>query len=216
MPLTRDQIITSCAERLGKRTDLVTSMETEIVYVQSMVLEGKEWLPWFLETEDDSLVCVVGDNEVALPSDFLIENDEMGGLEINIQTNNDEPWQELTKDDLMILRRRFPEPTSATPRGYSLRGNTIILTPTPDIAYPLRLNYFARDTELSTNVANQWTTEAADVLTAELLYFMAKDYIKDNEMAQGFATDAARAWRRLHSKHIARRENGGKRMVGDE
>lgn len=215
MPLTRNQLIASAAQKLGKRTDLVTDMETEILVVQSQILEGHHWLPWFLETEDATLVSVAGTESIALPTDFLLEDVENRGLEINLPSDSDEPWQEVKKDDLSIIRQKYPG-DGGQPLMYALRGSNIMLRPIPDAVYTFRLNYFARDDELTTDVANLWTTEAADLLIAELCYLMAKDYIKDPESAAGFQTDVQRAWGRLYRKHTARREGGGMRMVGDE
>lgn len=210
--MTRDQLITQVLQRVGKRTDLQADAELEILTVQA-VLEEHQWLPWFLLTEDSSTTTTINEDRVEVPDDFLLEDDDQA-LWLYDSSNTDNAWKPLDKDELDVLRARYPG--TGRPRAYALRGDYFILFPTPDAEYQLRMVYYGRDVALDTNVENKWTKHAPDLVIAELCLILAEEYIKDVESAAGFKEKVKRAWDRVSRKSIARAEAGMQRTMGDD
>lgn len=211
--MTRDEAVTSIMNRLGNRTDLETDIITEMKIVQESVLEGHSWLPWFLLSEIATETTVADEERVELPTDFLLEDDDQA-LWWYDSSDTDNGWKPLAKDDLDILRERYPG--TGEPKAYALRGNYFIIKPTPDDSYTLKMSYYARDAALDTDIENEWLKHAADLLIAETCVVMAEEYIKDSESAERFKVAARRAWDRLYRKHVSRQETGAMRTMGDE
>jgi len=212
--MTRDEAVTRIIQRLGKRVDLQTTIETEIVNVQTDVLEGNEWLPWFLMSGLEDLATVADTQEVAVPTGFLSEDEEEGALWRYDASNTDNVMQELKKDDVRILVARHPG--SGIPLSYALRGEQFLLFPTPDAIYPLKLACYLRDAPLTSNITNLWLTHAATLVIEETCYLVATEIMKDLANAPVFRTAADKAWAKLYKRHIARREAGGMRMMGED
>ena len=105
--------------------------------------------PWFLE-DSAPLATTSGSRAVALPNDFLreIEGDPL----VYVDSNGNA--KELVKDDAWAGKERYTTP--GDPKAYYLRGDSLIVLPTPDAVFNLTLPYIAKDSVLGANVENRW------------------------------------------------------------
>lgn len=188
--------------RLGDRSDMGPRMLAELPILQETILEANPWLPWFLLSTWTGVSTSAGTAEVAVPTDFLLEAEESA---LYVQ-DSDGNWIELPKDASDVLAAKYLG--SGFPRAYSLVGNSFRFFPVPDAPYPLKMvDYYARADAIATlSPVSPWLTEASDVVLGELGKVISEKHLKDGAMAATFAQDAARGWKRLYDKHIAREE----------
>lgn len=206
--MTKSEMVTLLGYRLGDRDDMVGRIDAELPYVQEYILEAKEWLPWFLLKEDNSLVTVVGTRAVALPADFLLAVEE-GGLYL---TRNGEIVRKLRKMDFDVALDKFSG--DGEPEVYSTLGDSIQLFPIPTEVLGLAFTYYGKGDSISG--ASKWYTHAGDVVAAEVGRILAEKHIKDANAAASFALDAQTAWNRLYHKHVAMTELNIERGMNKE
>lgn len=156
--MTRDEAVAIIQEQLGFRSDLSTSIITNLKLAQTTLEKGPT-KPWFLVSEDSYIRTEVDEPRVPIPSDFLSETDQAVLRYVPDTLTDGEV--DLTKDDYDTLRKNFFDPDTGTtksgaPEAYALLGNYFRIFPTPDDDYLLRQIYYAEDTVLSTNVENNW------------------------------------------------------------
>lgn len=216
MSLTRTQIISTVLGRLGRRegdTYLVAQAKTELGLIQSR-LEGGAFLPWFLLTAESTLTLTANNRELALPANFLREWDD---YPIHRYEATGSPvYRKLEKEDFDVLIEEFDGVASGDPVAYALTGTTLNFFTTPNSAYSCRWRYYAKDTALSDSVdTNLWTTNADDLLVAELGVVMAGQYARRVDLAQVFATQKAEAVKRLTAFDIARMQAARSAVRGD-
>lgn len=128
-----------------------TATEPVILALQQaqIALETSDFDPWFLQASAP-LATTAGLRTVALPSNFMreIEGDPLLYVDSNgneKELEKDEPWSAL------------PQYTgTGEPKVYYLRGDNIVILPTPDAVFNLTLPYVAKDAVLGTNLENRW------------------------------------------------------------
>jgi hypothetical protein len=200
--------------RLGDRDDMVSRIDLELDYIQDYVLEAKPWHPWFLQSELSMATTTPGERRVPLPVDFLAEVEES---HLYIVDPSASKSIELVKKDPDVAQKMMQGAEIATgfPRGYAISGLYFQFYPTPDDAYEIQMQYYAKDARISDSAASpKWLQFASDVVLAELCNVLAAKHIKDAEAAAGFAADAQVAWRRLYDKHTAMAELNQPRSLG--
>ncbi len=158
--MTRDEGVALIQEQLGFRSDLSTNIITNLKFAQS-TLERSPVKPWFLITEDAYIRTIAADDRVPVPSDFLQETDQAVLHYVPDTVSEETPERELIKDDYDTLRINYKDLTTGTtktgsPEAYCLMGEYFRIFPTPDDDYLLRQIYYASDTDLSSNIENQW------------------------------------------------------------
>ena len=208
--MTRDQLIELLGYRLGDRTDMGPRALAEMPLVQGSTLEGNKWLPWFLE-KDFAGVTVAGQDYVSLPADFLTEIEES-----HLWLTTAEGKQlRLVKKDLDVLKSLCMEAASQQPCYYARVKGKIVLGPVPDAEYPLTMQYYGQDADMSAaNLETEWLKHAGDVVMAELGYVLASKHIQIPELAAAFQQDAVRAWERLYVRHCEIQETNQLRAMG--
>jgi hypothetical protein len=209
--MLRDTVAELLLQRLGKRTDLLSAVITEMQYVQEFILEQHHWLPWFLESEWATSTTIVGEERVRVPDDFL------GEIEDNhlwVKAVSDTTWTKVTKEPYDIAYERYSG--SGTPEVYSLSGEYFLLRPVPDQIFSLRMRYYNAAEVLSSNIENLWLKYASDVMMGEVGQIMAGRYIQNPALEAQFKTDAERAWDRLYRQHIGREQMNSAPSMGDE
>lgn len=206
--MTKSEMVTLLGWRLGDRDDMEGRIDAELPYVQEYILEAKEWLPWFLLKEDNSLATGVGTRAVALPADFLLEVEE-GGLYL---TRDGEIVRKLRKMDFNVALEKLSG--EGEPEAYSTFGDSIQLFPIPTEALGLAFTYYAKGDLISGT--SKWYTHAGDVIAAEVGRILAEKHIKDANAAAAFALDAQTAWNRLYHKHVAMTELNIERGMNKE
>lgn len=167
--MTRDEAVDRIQEGLGFRSDLETELIKKLQEAQRY-FEGRPTLPWFLVTEDADLSGTADDPAVSLPSDFIRFTEE-GGVRY-IDSDGDPHW--LDKASFDHIRTIHRGTTSTTPLSYALRFNSIYVLPTPDESYTIRIDYYAKDTVLDTNIENLWLEHAPEVLIGRAGLLQAK------------------------------------------
>lgn len=206
--MTKTEMVTLLGYRLGDRDDMSGRIDAELPYLQEYVLEAKEWLPWFLLKEDNSLVTVVGTRALAFPADFLLEA-EAGGLYLTVAGVI---TKKLVKMDFDAALAKYPG--EGEPEAYSTFGDSIQLFPIPTEVQGLAFTYYGKGDLLSGT--SKWYTHAGDVVAAEMGRMLAEKHIKDANAAAGFAFDAQTAWNRLYHKHVAMTELNVERSMNKE
>lgn len=209
--MTRDEVIQLVTFRLGNRSDMADRAVLEMPLIQTQLLEGNSWLPWFLEVGvvgATSFATTAQTRFVTLPADFLSEMEE-GHLWIKVNGVR----SRLVKQDFDTALARYPE--TGTPKLYSLGATRIDLFPLPDAAYDLDFKYYGKDANMAAaNVQTLWLEHAADLVISLLGEVLAGKHIQNAKLAAAFKQDATEAWSRLYAKHTARSEVNISRSMG--
>lgn len=208
--MVRDTLFALLAQRLGNRQDLIPRMATEAQLLQEVKLERNPWTPWFLESELATATCTVGDERLALPSDFLgeIEEESLWIYETDGVTLLGSLEPKTDYDKLLNLY-----PGSGRPKRYAAVNEYFMLRPVADAAYVVKMRYYAKDAILDSNIENKWLKYASDVVLAELGYVLASKHMQHGELAAAFQVDAQAAWTRLYNTHTAREESNRIRQM---
>ena len=141
------------------------------------------------QTDSTTLATTdAGYNTVALPYDFKeIRSVSMLSSGLTIV---------LDPMPIGLMTQRWGASTSSVPRSYAVRGNNLVLAPTPDGNYDLIIDYFANISSLGVlNPTNEVLSNYPDMyLHACLIY--AGQYVRDNDlvgqMESLYAADIAR------------------------
>lgn len=211
--MIRDTLISILASRLN-RSDMSDRIIAELQLIQSTVLEGTgAFSPWFLESEMANVDIVANEERIALPADFLAEVEDQA-LWLYQPENIYCPLQELHKTDYDRIVLKYQ--TSGTPKEYALAGDYILLRPVPDASYNIRMRYYAREPDLSTNIENKWLKYASDLVIAEVGAVIAGLHIRNPQLAQEFKDAAMVARDRLYKKHEARKHTNRTYGMGED
>ena len=79
--MNKSDAIKLIQRRLGFRKDLATVIQEELIAAQTRLEAGITlptggiFLPWFLQTEINSIYTVIGEERILLPEDFIQEID---------------------------------------------------------------------------------------------------------------------------------------------
>lgn len=156
--MTRDEAVAIIQEQLGFRSDLTTSILTNLKLAQQTLEKGPT-KPWWLISEDSYTRTTADEPRVSLPADFLSETDQAVLRYVPDDLTDGEV--ELKKDDYDTLRKNYFDDITGTtetgsPVAYALLGNYFRIFPVPDDDYLLKQIYYAKDTLLDTNIENGW------------------------------------------------------------
>lgn len=211
--MTRDEFVNFIKLRLGNNKD--PSLDADILayadFVQQQELERASFQAWFLLKERAEAPTAVGDNRIALPSDFIAEW-EQGSL---WRLEDGDPIQ-LIKDDFYAIKGRYTE--KGKPVAYDIANDYFLLTPTPDRAYTLRMYYYGSEplpSTLGANEDNEWLRNAADWLMGVVGETIAGDYLQNDRMAQRFGVHGKKGRDRVYRETVARTEENKPRSMGD-
>jgi hypothetical protein len=165
--MTRDDAVEIIQQQLGFRTDLSSTIVTNLQLAQT-VLESGPTKPWFLISEDNYITTDVDEQRIVLPSDFLQETDQ-AVLRYVPDDLTASAEVDLKKDDYDALRKAYLDTDTGTieegaPEAYALLGEYFRIFPTPDDVYTLHMVYYKSDTVLDTDVTNGWLTHAPYLL----------------------------------------------------
>jgi hypothetical protein len=207
--MTRDEAVARIAFLLGNRSDLNDAIVRELKAAQTQ-LENGPLLPWFLLSEEATASIALGQERIAIPSDFLREPEEEGALWL-FREGTAEPF-ELAK--AQYDKARYVYTGSEQPKVYAAIGGYFYLFPVPDRAYTLKLIYFAADTSLSTNIENKWLKYAPDLLCGQAGGVLATVLEKASASAL-FAAMAAGARDAISRANTARLEANRVRRMGE-
>lgn len=212
--MLRDDAVNLIALQLGNRTDLNATIITAMQLVQDTELEATGVLmPWFLLTESASTVLAAGEARVALPNDFILEDEDWGlGIE---DENGVIKW--LRKEDYDVLQATYGDGTGK-PKYYSLNGSYFYMFPkNPDADEVIHMRYYARaDNITSGNIENAWLKHAPDAVMAYTGFYIADRILQNAELASKFAAAKQAAFVRLVTHNESRMHANRQYRMGDE
>lgn len=160
--MTRDQAVAQMQMILGFRSDKASELRTQLMYAQQN-LESQEFLPWFLRSEVAYTTTTIDESRLALPDDFIREDEDEALFLYDADAEEDEQWTALEKADTDTLRSVYQSTTGA-PEAYSITPDYFRIMPIADEEYTIKLVYYAKDTVLSNDVENKWLKHASDWL----------------------------------------------------
>lgn len=219
--MTQSELLDLLMVRLGYRSSVTTRNGAALeAKLKQQELEGGSFKPWFLfdDYTNGSFVTVANQEEVALPATFLGLDDDLARYLYYQDTTRQTPdqWVRIQHEDYGKVKQLAVDSVTGPPQYFSVVGSSLYLRPIPDAAYALRLPAMYAQTSFSdVNVANAWTTSAADWLLAETLRQVAIKHVKDLEMAQECAADILVAKKRVYTEHISRISTGRRVVMGD-
>jgi len=209
--MVRDSVVALLAERLNNRTDLNDAIILEMQLAQSIRLEQNgRFQPWFMLTTRVIFPTTANVETVSAPADFVMEVEEQGLWVLNPDTA---VWGKLGKVSEEVGMGLYT--ATGLPLKYSLTNDTIVLYPTPDDAYSIRMRYAGAQPDLSTNIENDWLKYATDLMIAEVGYAIASTKMQNDKLASAFAVDKEKAWQRLWLMHEARQHVNQNYSMGD-
>ncbi len=212
--MLRDDAVRLIAQQLGNRRDLDSTIITTMQLVQETELEENGVLtPWFLLTEGASATIAALQTRVALPSDFIIE-DEAWALGVE-QTDGTVKW--LKKDNYDDLYQTYKD-TTGEPQYYSLNGGYFYLFPVrADSAMTVKMRYYAKAENItSANIENAWLKHAPDAVIAYTGFYIADRILQNSELASKFAAAKQAAFVRLVTLEEARAHTNRSYSMGDQ
>lgn len=210
--MTRDQLIARMRVVLGFRhADKEAEIVAELKAAQQD-LEKLPDLPWFLKTEVASKSTEADEERVNLPSNFLREQEDGALFYFNSTATDDaDKWVELVKDFTTEHRKNLPG--EGAPLGYTLDELYFRIFPTPDAVYLLKMRFFKSDTVLDSNVENEWTKHAPNLLGGIAGQTIAGG-LRDSGAMQIFASWEARGLRQLLVDNQAREDANFEYVMG--
>lgn len=149
-PSTYATLVTSLANWVN-RDDLTTTEIPEAIALAERKFQRKLQIP---EQETETTLTATA-QVVSLPSDFLQATD------VYLDTD---PVVVLEYMPLPTLRNTYASAVSGKPQNYSIRGESMILGPTPDTSYDVKLAYIQKFQALGTSqTTNALLTDHPDV-----------------------------------------------------
>lgn len=151
--MTRDEAVSIIQQQLGFRTDLSSEIVTNLKLAQTM-LEVGPTRPWFLVSEQQSILTVEGESRLPIPTEMLTEIDST--RLVYIPDDEEEAAVDLKKEDYDQLEYDYREEEAGPPAAYALLGDYFRLFPVPDDAYTIKIIVYGRDETLDSNIENGW------------------------------------------------------------
>ncbi len=186
--MLRDAAVSIIAQRLGNRTDLNDQIIAEMQFAQE-ALETEDYKPHFLLSEFADTTTTIGEERLAVPSNFIQEYDE-GTLWYYDTTGATPVWTPLRKRAVEDIKNAGL--AEGPPQYYSIGNGYFRLGPVPDAEYSIKMLYYKRDTVLTSNIENGWLKYAPRLLIARTGLDVAT-FIRDPQLVQIFGqlyTDA--------------------------
>lgn len=162
--MTRTELVAQIMALLGFRTDARTEQQVLAqIPIQQRRLENGATKPWWLLSEYVTLNTVIGEQAIALPSDFISEHEEDG---LSVWVEDENRFRSLIKSDLDQLNENYRD-TTGIPEAYALVGDFFRVFPLPDAEYDLRMLYYVKEPALSVGASeNKFTIEQPELLMA--------------------------------------------------
>lgn len=209
--------------RIGWRSDLADRITTQLMEAQKRIERDPRILrPWWLvqEYSNAAFKTTASTRTVAVPANFLGEDEEAGDLYVYDVTDTEDPYHELTKDDAGHLRAT--QLGGGEPTHYALVGSNIELYPLPDAEYVLRWHAWFGDTVLTyagdLANTNNWLTQSPFLLiglAGETIAQLVSNAVAKEAFTAMYTDDIAR-----HNAMVLERQLAGEgdvlMMGGDD
>lgn len=210
--MTRDEAVQAIQRRFGFLTKREDDIVAEMQISQGRLERGIKlpngagtFKPWFLCSEVQSAITVVGEQRVPIPTGFVAEKEDAALWVLDPDAEVDDPWTELVKMEFDSMIQKYPG--SGLPKAYAYMGTYFRLGPTPDLAYTLKIVNYGQDTFPATGSAtNKWLTYAPEVLwshTGLAMSTILRDGVAMKEFGRILAEETLSLWinseERLHA-----------------
>lgn len=206
----RARIQNTLAFRTDKEAEIVNALQDAQV-----ILEQGAELPWFLKTEVSSISTVSGEERIPIPNDFLREDEDDSLWFFEVGTGgDDDTWIALAKEDVEFLRKKYPG-SADTPIAYSLDEKYFRIFPTPDSIYTLKMVYYRRDTDLTSNIENDWLKYFPYLLIGEAGRLFSPG-LRDKDATAQFSRWAAEGRIAMLVANEARMHSGRRYVMGGQ
>lgn len=214
--MTRDETIAVLKSRLNRTdSDIDSILINEMQIVQNTVLEGGEFLPWFLQVTGTASLTS-GTATLTPPDGFLrlVEGRPLRYLD-PLATSADAYRKMYNKGQQFVLDG-YEEELTGAPKYWFADGTTFTIRPFADQTYTIQMRYYGRDTTLSTDVTNNWLTFAQDWFMGEVGFLVASTYMENEKQAALFAGLAQRGKDRVWRQHEAYMAQAADYSMGDD
>jgi hypothetical protein len=161
--------------------------------------------PWFLLSEDSFASTTSGEERLALPSDFLSEDEDAVLRYVPTDTTKEEI--QLKKYPYDDLKATYKRADTGEPEAYAKYGNYFRIFPLPNAAYQIRMVYYKKGTRLANNVENEWLKWAPMLFMGSAGLIIAQGPVRDAKAAEIFS-----GWIQTGSSLLAT-ENENQKMV---
>jgi len=138
-------------------------------------LEAGHTLPRFLVKEDQTLALNAGTHTVALPADFIREDDDALPHFTQAPDSRVNFIERKYYTDALKANLVTPSQVTTFPKVYVIRQSVIDFITTADKNYTILWNYYAKDQILSSNIQNLWLLNAPEWLLGEAGMRLAMD-----------------------------------------
>lgn len=188
--MNRGEAVAAIQRRLGyyekKASDIVAELTISQRKLENGVklpprngMDGGIFMPWFLTSEVQAAVTVIGEQRVALPAavpsvhdGFLAEVEDAALWILDPDAEADDPWIELKKLPFDQIIQKYPG--TGLPKAYDTIGGYFRIGPTPDEVFDLKIITSNRDLiPAADGNTNLWLTHAPEVLYAHCGLTMA-------------------------------------------
>jgi hypothetical protein len=220
--MTRDSAIQLILARCGGRQSdavLQALAITEMQFAQEELERGeKPTLPWFLKSEyvDAAFKTLTSTPNVAVPTGFLREQDDVRVALFYQDVSLDDDWVPLTKVDFDEGKTELGGSAPGKPEAYTLHGENYRFWPDPDAEYPLKALIFVADAVLTGNTENKWLKYAGKLLMGKTGEVITGLHIRDEAARALFANMSALGAEAFTRADVARDEAGRSRSQGEE
>ena len=174
--MTRDEIVAQIQVLMGFRTDMTNAIAAQIPLQQRQLERNVKWAlpPWFLETERADTTLAINDERLLYPTDWIADIEDDGLWILYTDDDGVEREKLLGKTEYDTLRRAYGNCEPGRPKAYAQDGKYYRLLPQPDIAYQVKIRYFAADTIVTVGTdTNQWMTHYPDALIGRVGMFLS-------------------------------------------
>lgn len=178
--MLKNDAIANVKLHLGFRSNLDSEILTQLQTAQSTFeREGvpipnsaATFLPWFLITEIADVLVAVGEERIALPSDFLAEWEDSSLWRYDASAADADKWTQLMKDD--VKTARVTSIGSTAPKLFARSGSYFRIFPVPTEITTFKMIYYAAATALgSANTENSWLKYIPNLLIGEAGFHIA-------------------------------------------
>lgn len=199
-------IVKTVAYRMGNIRNMDSIINTEIDITVDR-LEGQEFCPWFLLSENNYYEGLAGENRIPVPAGFIREYEE-GALYLSKSDGTVRLLCKKSQDQLTDLMG-----TTGVPTHYALTNQYFRVFPIPLEDFKVELLFFRKSATISAG-ENPWFTHAAELIIAETLWsLLASRRDKTADYWKGVSNDQLV---RLKARDMERRISNQELTMGGE
>lgn len=180
-------LVKTIAYRMGNVKGQDAAIEIELALSVAR-LEGQEFVPWFLLSENNFFEGTAQENRIPIPRGFIREYEE-GSLYLRRTDGTGKCLVKKSQDQLLKYEGLTGEPSH-----YSLTNQYFRIYPVPQEDFKVELLFYRKSDTLNVD-DNPWYEYAAELLVAETIWAMLS--ARRDKMADYWKQVAGDQMRRL-------------------